>query len=84
MDIFSPAVLNRVVQDLKASAPTLFLLNMFFPETSVSDQEEIFFDVLTGKPRLAPFVSPMVEGQVVHGHAGHHATRQVGHHPSAV
>lgn len=66
MDIFSPAVLNRVVQDLKASAPSLFLLNTFFPETSVSDQEEIFFDVLTGKPRLAPFVSPLVEGQVVH------------------
>lgn len=67
MDIFSSAVLNRVVQDLKVSAPTLFLLNTFFPEISVSNQEEIFFDVLTGKPRLAPFVSPLVEGQVVHG-----------------
>jgi len=65
IDLFSSAVLNRVVQDLKVSAPSLFFLNTFFPEISVSDQEEIFFDVLTGKPRLAPFVSPFVEGQVV-------------------
>lgn len=65
-DIFTPAVLNRVVQDLKADAPSMFLLNTFFPEISVSTQEEIFFDVLTNKPRLAPFVSPLVEGQIVH------------------
>jgi len=70
IDIFSPAVLNRVVQDLKDTAPSLFLLDTFFRETSVSNQEEIFFDVLTGKPRLAPFVSPLVEGQIVH-HQGY-------------
>lgn len=64
MDIYSPAVLNRVVQDLKGNVST-FLLDMFFPEVSVSTQEEIFFDVLSNKPRLAPFVSPLVEGQIV-------------------
>lgn len=64
IDLYSPAVLNRVVQDLKGGVST-FLLDTFFPEISVSDQEEIFFDVLTGKPRMAPFVSPLVEGQVV-------------------
>lgn len=65
VDIYSPAVLNRVVQDLKANISGPFLLDTFFPETSTSDQEEIYFDVLTGKPRLAPFVSPLVEGQIV-------------------
>lgn len=64
MDIYSPAVLSRVVQDLKAGVST-FLLDMFFPEVSISLQEEIFFDVLSDKPRLAPFVSPLVEGQIV-------------------
>jgi hypothetical protein len=64
LDIYSPAVLNRVVQDLKADSVS-FLLDTFFPEISVSNQEEIFFDVLSGKPRLAPFVSPLVEGQIV-------------------
>jgi len=65
IDIYSPAVLNRVVQDLKATVPVPFLLNTFFPEVSISQQEEIFFDVLSGKPRLAPFVSPLSEGQIV-------------------
>lgn len=64
VDLYSPAVLNRVVQDLKGGVQS-FLLDTFFPEISVSTQEEIFFDVLTGKPRLAPFVSPLVEGQIV-------------------
>lgn len=64
MDVFTPAVLNRVIDDLKDSVSG-FLLSMFFPEISVSTQEEIYFDVLTGKPRLAPFVSPLVEGQIV-------------------
>lgn len=65
IDVFSPAVLNRVVQDLKVSAPSQFLLNTFFPESQVSLDDKIHFDVLTGKPRLAPFVAPYVEGQIV-------------------
>lgn len=65
MDIFSSAVLNRVVQDLKSTVRPPFLLGRYFTEVSVSTQEKIFFDVLTGKPRLAPFCSPLVEGQIV-------------------
>lgn len=66
MDIYSPAYLNRVVQDLKATRRPPFLLNRYFNETSISTTgDTIFFDVLTGKPRLSPFVSPLVEGMVV-------------------
>lgn len=65
IDIYSPAVLNRVVQDLKSQLRAPFLLGRYFTEASVSTQEEIFFDVLTGKPRLSPFVSPLVEGMIV-------------------
>jgi hypothetical protein len=64
MDVFSSAVLNRIVDDLKDNVP-MFLLSMFFNEISTSTQEEIYFDLITGKPRLSPFVSPMVEGQIV-------------------
>jgi hypothetical protein len=64
MDVFTPAVLNRVVDDLKDTVNT-FLVSLFFPEISQSLQEEIYFDLITGKPRLAPFVSPLVEGQIV-------------------
>lgn len=65
VDLYSSAVLNRVVQDLKSQAVDPFLLNTFFGEVSVSTGEEIYFDVMAGKPRLAPFVSPLVEGQIV-------------------
>lgn len=66
IDIFSPAVLDRVVADLR-DAPQVgtFLTNRYFAETSQSRTEAVFFDVLTGKPRLSPFVSPLVEGQIV-------------------
>lgn len=66
MDIYSPAYLNRVVQDLKSTRRAPFLLDRYFRETSISTNgDTIFFDVLSGKPRLSPFVSPVVEGMVV-------------------
>jgi hypothetical protein len=64
IDLFSPAVLNRIVQDLKGQVRSFFL-DTYFPETATSDQDEIYFDVLTNKTRLAPFVIPTVEGQLV-------------------
>lgn len=67
MDIFSTGALNRVVDSLKR--PQAFLLNTFFGMIDTSETEEIFFDVeLQGeKRRLAPFVSPLVEGKLVEG-----------------
>ncbi len=64
MDVFTPAVLNRIVDDLKDKVST-FLLSMFFPVISTSTQEEIYFDMIDGKPRLAPFGSPLVEAPLV-------------------
>lgn len=66
MDLYTPAVLGRVVDDLR-DAPEVgsFLVSTFFPEQSISREEAVYFDVLTGKPRLAPFCSPLVEGQIV-------------------
>jgi hypothetical protein len=68
MDLYTPAVLNRVIDDLRDD-PTVgtFLINRYFGETAQSTEEAVYFDVLTGKPRLAPFVSPLVEGQIVQG-----------------
>jgi len=63
MNIFDTAVLNRVVAELPAPAP--FLLNSFFQEIQTEQSEEIHFDVDSGRRRLAPFVSPVVAGQVV-------------------
>ena len=63
MDIFSTGVLARVVAELPAPAP--FILNSFFTAIQTEQSEEIHFDIANGKRRLAPFVSPIVAGQVV-------------------
>ncbi|HEY1035552.1 MAG TPA: major capsid protein [Pseudoxanthomonas sp.] len=63
MDIYGTTTLNRTVLDLKRSPA--FLLGLFFGSIETSDTEDIKFDVETGKPRISPFVSPLVEGKVV-------------------
>lgn len=63
MDIFSSAVLARVVAALPA--PSFFFLNSFFRDVQEEQTEEIHFDVENSQRRLAPFVSPLVAGKVV-------------------
>lgn len=63
MNIYTTGSLNRVVAALRA--PSSFLLDIFFPEEQRHDTEEIYFDVDEDKPRLAPFVHPLVEGKIV-------------------
>lgn len=62
-DLFSTDVLNAVVASLLGNPQ--FLLNRYFPTTQTEVSEEIHFDTLDGKRRIAPFVSPLVEGQIV-------------------
>jgi hypothetical protein len=63
VDIFSTHVLTRVVENL--NRPSSFLLDSFFGSEQTEESEEIHFDVDKSKPRLTPFVSPLVAGQVV-------------------
>jgi hypothetical protein len=62
-DLYSTAFLNRVVDDL-APVPTVFT-DLFFPEVLTHDTEEVYFDKVTDKPRLTPFVHPLHEGKVI-------------------
>jgi len=62
-DLFSTDVLNTVVASLLGSSQ--FLLDRYFPNVQTEVSEEIHFDTLDGKRRIAPFVSPLVEGQIV-------------------
>ena len=62
-DLFSTDVLNAVVASLLGGSQ--FLLDRYFPNTQTEVSEEIHFDTLDGKRRIAPFVSPLVEGQIV-------------------
>lgn len=63
VDIFSTQVLNKTVEYL--DRPASFLLDAFFGQVQTADTEEIFFDIDKSKPRLTPFVSPLVAGKVV-------------------
>jgi len=62
-DVFSTDVLTAVLQSLLGNPQ--FLLDRFFGITQAENSEQIHFDVIQGKRRVAPFVSPLVEGQVV-------------------
>src|SRR5215831_10014891 len=62
-DLFSTDVVNAVVASLFV-APQ-FLTERYFPNMQTSMTEEIHFDTLLGKRRISPFVSPLVEGQIV-------------------
>lgn len=62
-DLFSTDTLTRIVGYLPQ--PSSFLLNKYFPNEQLEESEEIHFDIENGKKRIAPFVSPLVEGKVV-------------------
>lgn len=62
-DLFSTDALMGVVRDLKLPGSTV--LDRYFPELSQDETEEIHFDVIDNKRRLAPFVSPYAPGKVV-------------------
>ncbi len=62
-DLFSTDVLNGIVRNLKV--PQTGILDRYFPTVQTEESEEIHFDRETGKRRISPFVSPLVEGQIV-------------------
>lgn len=64
-DLYSTDVLIGVVNSLKATPQ--FLLDRYFGSVTQDDTEEVHFDVLSRTRRVAPFVSPLVEGQIVEG-----------------
>lgn len=62
-DIYSTNFLMKVVEQL--NRPSRFLLDTYFPDIQVFDTEEVNFDLVTTARRLAPLVSPVLEGQIV-------------------
>jgi len=62
-NIFDTNVLVQVVPNLKTSQN--WLLDRFFPNVVTYETEEVAIDVDVGLRRMAPFVSPLVEGKLV-------------------
>jgi len=63
MDLYSTAALMGVVRNLMT--PTTFFLDRYFPRLVTSDTEEIAVDIEINRRRVAPFVSPLVQGKIV-------------------
>lgn len=61
--VYDTNALIQVVPNLKRAQK--FLLDKFFPNVVMSDTEYVSIDVDIGKRRMSPFVSPLVEGQLV-------------------
>ncbi|WP_238925151.1 major capsid protein, partial [Achromobacter insuavis] len=61
--VYTTIDLIQVVPNLKTAQS--FLLDRFFPNLVTSDSEEVAIDVDIGMRRMAPFVSPLVEGKLV-------------------
>lgn len=62
MDLYSTAYLNGVVRRITPT-PSFFL--SLFPGLIEHDTDEVYFDVVSDKPRLTPFVHPMREGKLI-------------------
>ena len=62
-DLYNTATLLGVVRTLPPESA--YWLDGFFNRTISFDQEEIMFDKVRTRRRLAPFVSPVVQGRVM-------------------
>lgn len=67
MNVFSIEQLIGVLQNLKR--PVSSLLDRYFPTVITFESEAVDVDVVPGKRRIAPLVSPLVEGHVVEAEA---------------
>ncbi len=63
MDLFKTRTMLRALEQMYL--PKLFLRDMFFRTITRSTTKYVDIDVMKGKRRLAPFVSPLKEGKQV-------------------
>lgn len=63
IDIFSTRTMLAALD--QAVKPKTFLLTTFFPGLRQFDTKHVDIDIIKGKRRLAPFVSPRMQGKVV-------------------
>lgn len=70
LDIYTPYQLAMVREDPRQTVTTSHWLNMFFPNTFVSLQEEIAFSKLNASRKIAPFMLPNEPGKPIYRREG--------------
>jgi len=63
VDIFTPRTMLRALN--QENLASNFLLDLLFTTVEVSDTKYVDIDIVKGDERLAPFVAPVVEGELV-------------------
>ncbi len=63
IDIFNTRAMLAALEERKTAGT--FLLDLLFSRVETSDSEYVDIDIVKGKRRIAPFVSPLKEGKVV-------------------
>lgn len=72
--IYGSRELYGVMYDKRIEAPSNYWLNLLYPNTHQSVKEEIIFEKITGRRRIAPFVLPTVQGKPIYGRQGSEVT----------
>ena len=70
LDLFTPQELYAVMFDPRQTVATSQWLNLFYPNTFQSTQEEIRFDKIKASRRIAPFMLPNLPGRPIMRHEG--------------
>lgn len=65
LDIYTPMELYQVMFDPRQTVRTNQWLEMFYPNSFFSDQEEIMFDKIEASREIAPFMLPNVPGKPI-------------------
>lgn len=63
INLYSTAALMGLVSAM--DRPATFMLDLYFPQEMTFETEEVYIDKLDRARRLAPYVSPKVEGKIM-------------------
>lgn len=70
LDIYTPYQLAQIMFDPRQTVTTSHWLDVFFPNTFLSTQEEIAFSKLNASRRIAPFMLPNEPGKPIYRREG--------------
>jgi len=70
LDIYTPMDLYQVMFDERQTVRTSAWLDMFYPNSHMSEQEEIMFDKIDATREIAPFMLPNMPGRPIYKGVG--------------
>lgn len=72
--IYQPRALYAVMYDKRLALPSTYWLDLCYPNAFQSTAEDIVFEKIIGRRRIAPFVLPTVQGRPIYTRQGSEAS----------